>query len=121
MAQSMDDIWSVGEARFFDGEKKVRPSRANAHPFPWDIGLALDENPVTRWKAWEPIRPGMWIDFGFDSDVELDRVELHSSHDQWKIELRLDGIDAKLDKVEDPPLGDLRKKAVDTDALTVKN
>ncbi len=94
--QSADDIWSVGEARFFDGEKQVRPSRANAHPFPWDIGLAMDGNPVTRWKAWESIHPGMWIEFGFDSEVELDRVELHSSHDQWKIGLKIDGIDAKL-------------------------
>ncbi|HKD09292.1 MAG TPA: hypothetical protein VKB79_25535 [Bryobacteraceae bacterium] len=113
-AASADDIWSVGEARFFDGAKEVRPSRAEAHPFPWDIGLAIDGNPVTRWKAWESIHPGMWIEFGFDSEVELDRVELHSSHDQWKIQLQIHGIDARLEKLEDAPLGDLRKVAVNT-------
>jgi hypothetical protein len=41
-------------------------------------------------------------------------VELHSSHDQWKIGLRMDGIDAKMEKLEDAPLGDLRKKAIET-------
>jgi hypothetical protein len=114
MATSADDIWSVGEARFFDDDKEVRPSGADAHPFPWDIGLAIDGNPVTRWKAWESIHPGMWVEFGFDPEAELDRVELHSSDDQWKIELRIDGIDAKLDKLEDAPLGDLRRAAVDS-------
>jgi hypothetical protein len=114
MATSADDIWSVGEARFFDGETEVRPSRADAHPFPWDVGLAIDGNPVTRWKAWESIHPGMWIEFGFEPEAELDRVELHSSHDQWKMELRIDGIDAKLEKLEDAPLGDLRRTAVNS-------
>lgn len=113
-ALSADDIWSVGEARFFDRERQVRPVRANAHPFPWDIGLAIDDNPVTRWKAWESIHPGMWIEFGFDPEVKLDRVELHSSHDQWKIELRIDGTAAAIRRLEEAPLGDLRTKAIET-------
>jgi len=110
-ATSADDIWSVGEARFFHGSSEVRPGHADAHPFPWDIGLALDGNPVTRWRSWESIHPGMYLDFDFQKPVELDRVELHCSHDQWKIDLRLDGIDAKVEKLEDAPLPDLRRLA----------
>ncbi len=113
-ATSPDNIWSVAEARFFHGENEVNPIAANAHPFPWDIGLALDRNPVTRWRSWESIHPGMTVDFEFNVPTELDRVELYCSRDQDKIELHLDGVDAKLDKTDGHPAGDLRRLATST-------
>ena len=76
-ATSPADIWSIGEARFFRGQNEVMPSHADARPFPWDIGLAFDQNPVTRWRSWESIHPGMHVDIDFGAPVELDRVELH--------------------------------------------
>ena len=110
-ATSPDEIWSVGEARFFHGQIEVNPVAASAHPFPWDIGLALDRNPVTRWRSWESIHPGMTLDFDFGAPTELDRVELDCSHDQDKIDVHLDGIDARLEKTEGHPAGDLRRLA----------
>jgi hypothetical protein len=109
-----NDIWSIGEARFFHGMNEVSPNQADASPFPWDIGLALDRNPVTRWRSWEPIRPGMHIDFRFENPVDLDRVELDCSHDQWQIQLKLDGIDAQATKDDLPPRDDLRALAMRT-------
>jgi hypothetical protein len=119
------DLWSIGEMRIFNGQDPVTrtPSwRFNAMPFPWDIDLAFDGNPVTRWRSWESIHPGMHVDVDFGAPVEIDRVELHSSHDQWKIEVHPESCDAggcevipaKLDKLEDPPLGDLRRLATQT-------
>ena len=113
-AASPTEMWSVGEARFFDGNAEVNPVHAGADPFPWDIGLALDRNPVTRWRSWEPMRPGMHLDFGFETPVELDRVELYCSHDQPKIELHLDGIPAQLEKTDERPAADLRRLATRT-------
>jgi hypothetical protein len=115
-ATSPDDIWSIGETRIFNGESRISrtPSwRIDATPFPWDIGLAFDDNPATRWKSWESIHPGMHVDVDFGAPTEIDRVELHSSHDQGKIEIGLD-VPARLDKLEDPPAGDLRKLATQT-------
>jgi hypothetical protein len=109
-------MWSIGEIRVFNGENRISRTpawRLDAKPFPWDIGLAFDDNPVTRWRSWESIHPGMHVDVDFGLSTAIDRVELHSSHDQGKIEIQLD-VPAKLDKLEDPPAGDLRRLATET-------
>jgi hypothetical protein len=113
-ATSKDDIWSIGEARFSHGDDEVLPSHADARPFPWDIGLALDHNPVTRWRTWESIHTGMYADFDFPAPVPLDRVDLFCSHDQYKIDLKLEGIDAKIEKSDNTPVADLRRLAART-------
>lgn len=109
-----DDVWSIGEVKFFLGDKQIRRTpqwKFDARPFPWDIGLAFDDNPATRWRAWEPSHNGMYAEVEFGAPVQLDRVELHCSHDQRKIDVRLEATDARLDKLEDPPPGDLRRMA----------
>jgi hypothetical protein len=111
---SKEDIWSIGEARFFHGNDELNPSHADAQPFPWTIGLALDRNPVTRWRSWESIHPGMHADFVFEAPVTLDRVDLYCSHDQWKIDMKLDGIPAHVEKLEGLPIGDPRRLATRT-------
>ncbi len=69
-----------------------------------------------RWRSGESIHRGMHVDVDFGLPTEIDLVELHSSHDQRKIEVQLD-LPAKLDKLEDPPAGDLRRPGY---AKTVK-
>jgi len=108
---SAGDIWSIGEARFYLGDREVLPSHADAKPNPWDIAMALDYNPVTRWRSWESIHPGMHVDFAFNGPVELDRIDLYCSHDQWKIDVRPEGFEAKLEKLDRKPVGDLRRLA----------
>ena len=115
-ANSPGDIWSIAELGIFNGQDRIprTPSwHLDAKPFPWDIGLAFDGNPVTRWRSWESIHPGMRVDVDFGVPVEIDRVELHGSHDQGKTEVHLD-FPASLDKLEDPPVGDLRRLATRT-------
>lgn len=127
IAQTADanDIWSIGELQLFNGAQQISPAsswRLDATPFPWDIAFAFDNNPVTRWKSWESIHPGMHVDVDFGSPRELDRIELHSSHDQAKIEIHPESCDgaacrpipAKLEKLDDPPLSDLRRLAAQT-------
>ena len=111
-ASSRDDIWSIGEVRFWNGAAEIRPVSAEAHPFSWDIHFALDGDPVTRWRSWKSIEPGMYVDFAFSPSVILDRVDLHCSHDQWKIRLRIEGVPARLEILEDPALPDLRQTAI---------
>lgn len=113
-AASDTDPWSVGEVRFYSGQTEIRPQKATANPFPWDINLALDNNPTTRWRSWQPHRPGMHLDFTFAPNSTLDRVELATSHDQWNLDLHLDQVPAVLEKVELPPLPDLRRQATQT-------
>jgi hypothetical protein len=113
-ATSKDDIWSIGEARFSHDGEEVLPTGADARPFPWTIGQALDHNPATRWSTWESIHPGMYAEFDFPAPVRLDRVDLYCSHDQGKIDLKLEGIEAKIERFDNPPVGDLRRLATRT-------
>ncbi len=111
------DIWSIGEMRFFHGDREIQPSplwKFSGSSFPWDLGLAFDRNPVTRWRTWEPIHPGMFVDVDFGEPVTLDRVELHCSHDQWNIDVSLEGIDTSIKKLDDQAPADLRRLATAT-------
>lgn len=85
--------WSIGELHLFNGISELGTAkqwRLGASVFPWEIGLAFDGNPATRWSAWEPARPGMHIDIEFPGPRELDRVELHCSRDQGALDLTIE-------------------------------
>ncbi|MCP5116679.1 MAG: discoidin domain-containing protein, partial [bacterium] len=89
--------WSVTEMRFYaDGAEVPRAPdwRLRAHPNPWDVQLAFDNSQVTRWRTWEAIRDGMYIEADFGQARSIDSVLLESSGDQWDIRLRLEGMDA---------------------------
>ena len=108
----------LGRCGSFSGVEEIQPGakwKLDASSFPWDIGLAFDRNPVTRWRSWEPIHPGMYVDVDFGEPVTLDRIELHGSHDQWKIEVAPEGqYPPRLEKLDESLPGDLRRLATAT-------
>jgi hypothetical protein len=113
------EVWSISEGRFFHGTSEILPQprwRADAEPFHWDVGLAFDRNPATRWRAWEPGRPGMYVEMDFGAPVVLDRVELDCSTDQGDPDVQLEAIEAKLEKLKlDPePPESLKRLATTT-------
>jgi len=119
------DEWSIGEIRIFDGDRSIARApawRLDATPFPWDIGLAFDNNPATRWKSWQRMYSGMHVDVDFGAPLAIDRVELHCSHDQPRVEIHPESCDgavcapipARREKVDDPPAGDFRRIATRT-------
>ncbi len=76
--------WSVHEMRFFDRgvELPRRPEwQLRAWPNPWDVRLAFDNSPATRWRTWETARPGMYVDVDFGRAEALDQVKLETSYD----------------------------------------
>ena len=91
-----EDQWSVAEFRIFHGEAEL-PRAANwklrAKPNPWDVQLAFDNSPVTRWRSWEAIHPGMSMSVEFGAPEISDSVLLECAHDQYKIQLKLEGMD----------------------------
>jgi hypothetical protein len=58
--------------------------RLNAFPTPWDIGLAFDGSEATRWRSWDRLRPGMWIDIRLDRVEELDHFDVLCNDGQWE-------------------------------------
>lgn len=88
------DHFSVGEMRLFSGERELarRPLwRLRAWPKPWDVQLAFDNSPATRWRSWETLEPGMFLEVEFPRPQLLDRVVLECSRDQYRTRLRLEG------------------------------
>ena len=84
---------SIHELQIFGPAGEIQPQpawRLNAHPFPWDVGLAFDHNPVTRWSAWQPVAAGAWMEAQFGKEEIVSSVRLETSTDQesvpWTLE-----------------------------------
>ena len=76
--------WGVHELRFFDKgvELPRRPEwRLQAWPNPWDVQLAFDNSPATRWRSWEAAAPGMYVDVDFGRPEAVDEVRVEHSWD----------------------------------------
>ncbi len=123
-ATGAPDQWSVAEFRIFRGGAELSRApdwKLRARPNPWDVQLAFDNSPVTRWKSWETIHPGMSLSVEFAAPEISDSVLLECSHDQYKIRLELEGMDAagKWTKLGAPeqsraePQGGLRRAAAE--------
>jgi len=105
------DHWSVGELRIFQGERELarRPLwRLRARPNPWDVQLAFDNSPATRWRSWQILYPGMFLEVHFPRPQRVDRVAVECSRDQYRIRLRLEG---RLPSGQWRPLGDAPEEA----------
>ena len=124
-ATGAPDLWSVAEFRIFRGETELPRDpnwKLRAKPNPWDVQLAFDNSLVTRWRTWETLRPGMYMEVEFAAPETTDSVLLESAHDQWKIRLRLEGMDDTgkwktlsdaPEQSEGKPLVGLRRAAAD--------
>src|SRR5262249_33077681 len=90
------DHWSVAELRGFRGETELPRApdwKLRARPSPWDVQMAFDNSPVTRWRSWQTIEPGMYLNVEFPRPELSDSVLLECAHDQYKIRLKLEGMD----------------------------
>ncbi len=97
------DFWSAAEVRVYRGRSELARApewRLRASPNPWDVQMAFDNSPVTRWSSVEPLYPGMFLEVDFGRVERVDQVLVECSHDQYKIRLRLEGEDAAGRRVE---------------------
>ena len=95
-ASGEPDQWSVSELRIYQaGSELARGAgwKLRARPNPWDVQLAFDNSPVTRWKSWDTLHPGMFLSVEFPAPELSDSVVLECPHDQYKIRLKLEGMD----------------------------
>jgi hypothetical protein len=61
--------WLIHEITLFSGEYPIRRGpqwRLRAWPNAGELPLAFDQNLATRWRTWEPIRAGMYVEVDFD-------------------------------------------------------
>jgi hypothetical protein len=88
--------WGIHELRFFsDGTELPRlPEwRLQASPNPWDVQLAFDNSPATRWRSWEPAKPGMYLEVDFSKPQAIDQVMLETCPDDRGIPAKIEVLD----------------------------
>ncbi len=95
--RSDTELWAVNEFQVYSGEQRLAREplwRMTANPNPWEIELAFDENPATRWRSWEAMRPGMFVELDLGRERQVSRIVLECSQDHGRTRLRLEGLDA---------------------------
>ena len=102
------DQWSIAEFRVFDGQRELPRDpawRLTAHPNPWDVQLAFDNSPVTRWRTWEPARPGMFVEVDLGRLETASSVVVESSWDMVNTKIALEGMgtDGRWTAISDHP------------------
>jgi hypothetical protein len=88
------DYWSINEFRVFDGSRELARDprwRIGANPNPFEVHLAFDNNPMTRWRNWQPLVGGEYLEVDFGRAEEIDSVVLDSAPDQDAVKLKLEG------------------------------
>jgi hypothetical protein len=89
------DEWSMAELRVFDGRSELPRDpawRLTANPNPWDVQLAFDNSPVTRWRSWQPASPGMSVEVDFGGPQRVSSVIVESSDDMVNTKIALQGM-----------------------------
>ena len=89
--------WSIAELRVFNGQSELPRDpgwRLTAHPNPWEVQLAFDNSPVTRWRSWQPAAPGMYVEVDFGRLQSASAVVVQSSDDTGDAKVKLEGMGA---------------------------
>ena len=107
-ASAPQSQWSVSELRVFSGAAELPRDprwRLTARPNPWEVQLAFDNSPATRWRSWQPAEPGMYVEVDFGQPRTADAVVVESSGDARNTRIRLDtmGGDGQWTTLSDHP------------------
>jgi hypothetical protein len=93
-AARSENQWSITEFRVFDGRRELprEPQwRLRAHPNSWEVQMAFDNSLVTRWRSWQPLFKGEWVEVDFGRSERIDAVVLDATPNQPDVRLQLEG------------------------------
>ncbi|MBL8175540.1 MAG: glycosyltransferase family 39 protein [Bryobacterales bacterium] len=119
------DQCSISELRVLRQGKELRREpdwRVRAWPKPSDAPLALDNSPVTRWRSWQSIRPGYFLEVDLGAEHPIDAIVLEQTKDQYQAAFELYGqtekgrwtlLSAKPVESDVPPIRALRRAAME--------
>jgi hypothetical protein len=82
--------WEIGEIRFLLGGAPAATGAsvtAAATPHPFTAARLVDGDPLTVWRSWQPVRPGV-VEVSLDRSIRADTVELHIPRGQHFPEYR---------------------------------
>jgi hypothetical protein len=86
-------MWMIHEIRVRNGGTELMPDqnwRAEASAKPWDVGDMFDGNLATRWRSWETMKPGMYVQTNFGAAREIDSIAIEMAEDSVTAQVELD-------------------------------
>jgi len=89
--------WDLSEIHLHSGADRVYSSpqwQLRGWPNPWEAPVAFDGNLASRWRSWEPMRPGMFIEVLFDRPQLLTSATLSSHSPVYNVPVQFYGLGA---------------------------
>jgi hypothetical protein len=68
--------------------------RFHAEPNRWEVPLAFDGKPVTRWRTAMPLAPGQFVELDFGEPRAIEGITLQCTRDQDSVRLEVQGENA---------------------------
>lgn len=93
--KAKDVQWGVAELHVLNGANELPRApdwRLSARPNPWDVQMAFDNSPVTRWRSWQVAEPGMFVQVDFGRAQMADAVVVESSDEGYQTKTKLEGM-----------------------------
>jgi hypothetical protein len=87
--------WDLNEVRLFSGSDRVNNSlrwQSTAWPNTWEVPVAFDDNFASRWRTWEPMHPGMFVEVRFDHPQRLTAAALASHSPIYNVPVEFYGL-----------------------------
>lgn len=88
--------WDINEVQLYSGETRLFNSpqwTLGGWPNPWEAPLAFDGNIATRWRTWESVRAGMYLDVELGNPQRLTGVVLVTHTPAFRVPLEIYGLD----------------------------
>jgi len=96
LATDPDQQWAMHEIRVLQSGVELQRApawRLTASPNPWDAQLAFDNSPVTRWRAFERLRPGQYLEVDLGAPQAIDEIAIETSASQTDVDLHMDVLE----------------------------
>jgi 4-amino-4-deoxy-L-arabinose transferase-like glycosyltransferase len=88
--------WDLSEIRLYSGADRVHSSpqwQLRGWPNPWEAPVAFDDNFASRWRSWEPMRPGMFVEVLLDRPQLLTSAVLYSHTPVYNVPVEFYGLE----------------------------
>jgi hypothetical protein len=88
--------WDIAEVRLFSGDDRIFNSpqwTLSGWPNRWEAPLAFDGNLATRWRTWETVRAGMYMDIEMGRPQRLTAASLTTHTAAFGVTPEVYGLD----------------------------
>ena len=98
MPQGYPGEWDIAEVELYSGDDRLFNSpqwTLAGWPNRWEAPLAFDGNLATRWRTWESVRPGMFLDLELGNPQRLTAAVLVTHTPAFRVPLEIHALDVR--------------------------